>query len=154
MRVLRLVPAFVLFILVGSQVLLLADRAYATCCSCITGGPKYCYWCDGCYMRAKALLEELGGTEFTIETTKGGLRVAATDDVIKQLLDLREKGKIAYGTFTFQASGSENNVKLRCNGFIPIDPKMEELDKDLSNDPTLKKNIHEFEKTHPKKTSN
>jgi hypothetical protein len=138
-------------LLYGVQALLMTDRAYAQsvgCCNCWWPyGPNGCYPCGNCYVRAQALLEQLVGNQFTLTNKKGGgIEVEASQDVINQLLDLRQHGKIAYGDYIFQASGSGKNLTLRCVGFVPIDKEKENRVTDESKDPKLKKNNEEFEK--------
>lgn len=157
MRASRLVPILVLFLLLsGGQLLLLADDASAGCCSCTRPGyPLGCYNCGNCYLRAQAFVESIAGAEdtsgFMIETTNSGkIRVDATQDVMQEILDLRQQGKILYGDFAFKVSGNENNLQLKCIGFFPIERKDDQEEKDLAKDPNRKEFKKEFEEHIPK----
>ena len=67
MRVLRVVPILLLFLLLsGGQVLFLTSWAYAGCCNC-WHPVKPCYVCS-CLLRAEAFVQEVTGatpSEFT-----------------------------------------------------------------------------------------
>ena len=144
MRVFRLM-AIMGFVLLGAQMLVVPKSADAQmCCNCTSPyGPSGCYACGNCRVRATALLEELGlkSTEFTLKNTKGGgIQVEASQEVIDQLLDMKQNGKIAYGDYIFHASGGGNNLILRCVGFVPIDKAKENRPRDEKDDPQLKKN--------------
>ena len=120
------------------------------CCNCWVGGPRGCIDCGNCRLRAEAFLKEAVGEsadEITISTkNSGGVRVEASKEVIAEILSMRKHGQIAYGDFTFKANASENNPKLMCIKFIPIDPKEE-----IPQTQEEKQIQEEFEKLNPKK---
>jgi len=155
MPVFKLISILVFFLLVsGGQILLLVDWAYAGCCNCWK--PRQpCIPC-GCFLRAEVLLEQTSGqtvgNEITIITKNSGnnYRVEASEDVIREILDLRKHGKIPYGDYMFKASGSADNFKLKCVGFVPIDPEEEKKNPDKWPDLNLQRWVDQFEKEHPK----
>ena len=130
MRLSKLISFLGLFLLLsGGQVLLLADRAYAAPC-CRVGT---CYaWCAcNCTARVQACVDQLtGGEEFTIKTKRSGpVQLVAEPDVLKQLLDFKEKGKVACGTYSLRLIGNIENMKLKCIKFEPDGPMSKEVEK-------------------------
>lgn len=122
MRVYRVVPILVLFVLLsGGQVPLLPGQASAAGC-CQSGR---CYaWCNcGCSSRVQACVDQLiGGETFTLKTKlkgSGPVELIADEDVLKQLRDLRVKGEVNCGTFTLRLIGNVENMKLKCTKFEP-----------------------------------
>lgn len=130
MRVYRVVPILVLFVLLsGGQVPLLPGQAYAQMCCQIYNCRPGCKC--GCSSRVQACVDQLIGDQFTIKTNQGmPVEIEAEDAVLKQLLDLRGKGgKIACGTYTLRMIGSvEGGVKLMCTNFKEGGPNTKEKD--------------------------
>lgn len=148
MRVSRVVPILVLFVLlsggqayaqeVGQQVPSLpggvgqqvppGDKVVAKgCCQIGMCRP----WCScGCSGRVEACLDELiGGDKFTLKPRHSGpVELIAEEDVLKQLLALRKKGKILCGNYTLRLFGDVENMKLKCTKFEPDGPISKEVE--------------------------
>lgn len=137
MRVSRVVPILVLFVFLSAgQVPLLPGQAYAThlpghppppCCQIGMCNPR-CYC--GCSARVQACVDQLiGGDTFTLKTKRSGpVELIADKDVLNQLLDLREKGKVTCGNFTLRLIGGVENMKLMCTKFEPGGPSSKEVE--------------------------
>ncbi|HSE58679.1 MAG TPA: hypothetical protein VLA99_08240, partial [Nitrospiraceae bacterium] len=62
----------------------------------------------------------LAGQEFTLKNDQGlPITIEAEPDILQQLVDLRNKGKLGCGTFSLRLTGNVENMKLMCTKFSP-----------------------------------
>lgn len=130
MRMLRLVPVFMLFLLVGGPVLLVAAPAYAwymECCACgTTCNHLKCHYCpgesdtcpgcnavpDSYSFQANAALTD-GTTD--IRGAREPLPSAVMKpNVTERLMELTTDGKRIYGNFALKLLGNAYGRKFTC----------------------------------------
>lgn len=126
MRVLRLIPMFVLFLLLGGQVMFLPGEAYALCCMCGMCNPARCTcpgvgncsWCrmgDSDTFRSGA---PTGDGTLDIRAVRGPLpSIVVKSDVTERLMELTRGGKRLGSTFMLKMLGSiADGLKFACPG--------------------------------------
>lgn len=131
MRVVRLVPVFLFFLLLGGQVLL-SDEAYAACCGCSTctkmwgcscPGQNGCVWypCAGAILDDPATLQpKTPAVDATLDIR--GVReprpfTLTNPDVTERLLTLM-RGSRVRGHFTLKLLGNgADGLKFACPSF-------------------------------------
>jgi len=121
MRVIRLVPFVLFFLLLGGQVLV-SEKAYAICCGCT--------WCrtmlgcscpgqDGCaWYPCRTTDAEVFQTYTPIDTGTVPMTVARNVDVIDRLVELRQVGECARRSIALRLLGdAARNLKADPAGF-------------------------------------
>lgn len=133
------------FLLSTGHMLLVAPQAEATghCCrNCYNGLPKSCAACP-CLLRALAEPVSVTSADTGYDITLSGkdnnrIRVEASPDVLNKIVDIRGKGKPAYGYYLVQPSDNDDNPKSKCVGFAEVDAVEDDLPIVLELDHGLK----------------
>jgi len=123
MRVLRLIPVFVFFLLLGSQVLLGAGQAYAqNCCMCSVCWPGFCDcpgyagcpWCradDSGTSQSNASADEGANQSSVLEPLHS---TVAKSNVSERFKELMRGGKPILANFTLKLLDSFDGRKFTC----------------------------------------
>lgn len=117
----RLVPIFMFSMFLFGHAPLLMNQANAAFHGCCPAGSCY-WWCRcTCMAMVEGCVDKLlEGQEFTLKNDRGlPIEIEAEPDVLQQLVDLRQKGKLDCGTFSLQLIGNVENMKLKCTKFSP-----------------------------------
>ena len=120
MRVIRLVPFVLFFLLLGGQVLV-SEKVYATCCGCSYCQTMWgcsCPGTNGCIGGCRTTDAEVFQTYTPIDTGTVPMTVARNVDVIDRLVELRQVGECARRSIALRLLGdAARNLKADPAGF-------------------------------------